>query len=154
MEVEKGLMGDVYFTLVSSTPENNSDEYTLVYTESNNGIIVEFSGYEFLCSLCRPDIIHASFMGGGPNAFSQWVNSELQYPEKAKDEGIQGRVETRFTIGADGYVKNVEIVKSVEPSLDAEAIRVISSSPKWKPAMQGEKPVSITYDFPVIFQLR
>lgn len=50
-------------------------------------------------------------------------------------------------------MKNAEIVKSVDPSLDVEAVSVISSLPKWKPATQGAKPVSTTYDFPVIFQL-
>ena len=94
-----------------------------------------------------------SFNGGDANEFSKWVNSQLVYPEQAKEQGIQGRVTLQYTIDVDGSVKDVRVLRGVEPSLDAEAIRVVSMSPKWKPGKNGGKPVPVTYTFPVIFQL-
>ena len=94
-----------------------------------------------------------SFNGGDANEFSKWVNSQLIYPEDAKSSGIQGRVTLQFTIKPDGSVANVKVLRGVYPSLDAEAVRVVSSSPKWKPGRQRDKAVAVTYTFPVIFQL-
>lgn len=95
-----------------------------------------------------------SFMGGDANAFSKWVNERLQYPEIAKENGIQGRVLLQFVVGADGKVSNVKVVRGVDPSLDKEAVRVVQSSPNWKPGKQRDRAVKVTYTFPVIFQLR
>ena len=94
------------------------------------------------------------FMGGDANAFSKWVNERLQYPEIAKENGIQGRVLLQFVVGADGKVSNVKVVRGVDPALDKEAVRVVQSSPKWTPGKQRDRAVKVTYTFPVIFQLR
>ena len=95
-----------------------------------------------------------SFNGGDANEFSKWVNSHLVYPKKAKKNGVQGRVTLQFTVDVDGSVKNVRVLRGVEPSLDKEAVRVVSSSPKWKPGKIKNQPVSVTYTFPIIFQHR
>ena len=95
-----------------------------------------------------------SFMGGDANTFRSWVNERLEYPEIAKENGVQGRVMLQFTVGADGKVSNVRVVRSVDPSLDKEAVRVVSMSPKWTPGKQRDRAVKVTYTFPVIFQLR
>ena len=95
-----------------------------------------------------------SFNGGDANEFSQWVNSRLVYPEIAKENGVQGRVTLQFTVNADGSVSNVKVLRGVDSSLDKEAVRVVSSSPKWKPGKQRDRAVKVTYTFPVIFQLR
>lgn len=94
------------------------------------------------------------FQGGDANDFSKWVNSKLVYPEIAKENGVQGRVTLQFTVGADGTVSNVKVLRGVDPSLDKEAVRVVSSSPKWTPGKQRDRNVKVTYTFPVIFQLR
>ena len=94
------------------------------------------------------------FQGGDPNAFSKWVNSRLVYPEIAKENGVQGKVTLQFTVNTDGSVSNVKVLRGVDPSLDKEAVRIVSSSPKWTPGKQRDKPVKVTYTFPVIFQLR
>ena len=73
-----------------------------------------------------------SFNGGDANEFSKWVNSRLVYPEIAKENGVQGRVTLQFTVEADGRVTNVRVLRGVDESLDKEAVRVVSSSPKWK----------------------
>ena len=95
-----------------------------------------------------------SFQGGDANAFSKWVNQRLVYPEIAKENGVQGRVTLQFTVEKDGSVTKVRVLRGVDPSLDKEAVRVVSMSPKWKPGKQRDRAVPVTYTFPVIFQLR
>ena len=95
-----------------------------------------------------------SVQGGDANQFSKWVNSRLQYPEIAKENGVQGRVTLQFTVEKDGSVTKVKVLRGVDPSLDKEAVRVVSMSPKWKPGKQRDRAVPVTYTFPVIFQLR
>ncbi len=96
-----------------------------------------------------------TFQGGDPNKlFSTWVSKNLEYPEVAKENGVSGRVMLQFTVGADGTIGNVKVLRGVDPSLDKEAVRVVSSSPKWKPGRQRDRAVKVTYTFPVIFQLR
>ena len=94
------------------------------------------------------------FQGGDANDFSKWVNSKLVYPEIAKENGVQGRVVLQFTVNPDGSVSNVKVLRGVDASLDKEAVRVVSSSPKWEPGRQRDRAVKVTYTFPVIFQLR
>lgn len=91
------------------------------------------------------------FNSGGPEEFNKWVNERLVYPEIAKQNGISGIVHVRFTVGDDGKVKNVKVVKGVDPALDAEAVRVVQSSPRWTPGKQNGKPVNVTYVFSVSF---
>ena len=66
-----------------------------------------------------------SFNGGDANEFSKWVNSKLQYPEIAKENGVQGRVTLQFTVNPDGSVSNVKVLRGVDSSLDKEAVRVV-----------------------------
>lgn len=95
-----------------------------------------------------------SFRGGDANQFSKWVNERLVYPEIAKENGVQGKVMLQFTVESDGRVTNVRVLRGVDPSIDKEAVRVVSSSPKWSPGKQRDRAVRVTYTFPVIFQLR
>lgn len=95
-----------------------------------------------------------TFNGGDANEFSKWVNSRLVYPEIAKENGVQGKVTLQFTVNPDGSVSNVKVLRGVDSTLDKEAVRVVSSSPKWKPGKQRDRAVKVTYTFPVIFQLR
>lgn len=94
------------------------------------------------------------FQGGDANTFSKWVNSKLVYPEIAKENGVQGRVTLQFTVNTDGSVTNVKVLRGVDASLDKEAVRIVSSSPKWTPGKQRDRPVKVSYTFPVVFQLR
>ena len=95
-----------------------------------------------------------TFNGGEANEFSKWVNSRLIYPEQAKEMGLQGRVTIQFTIGTDGSVSNVRVLKGADPILDREAVRVVSSSPRWSPGKNRDRAVKVSYTFPVIFRLR
>lgn len=83
----------------------------------------------------------------------KWVYQYLKYPQEAVRDGIQGRVMVEFVIGIDGKVTDVKVVKSVSPDLDAEAVKVVSASPKWRPArLKGEK-VRCSMTIPVEFRL-
>ena len=95
-----------------------------------------------------------SFQGGDANKFSKWVNQRLEYPEIAKENGVQGHVTLQFTVEKDGTVTKIKVLRGVDPSLDKEAVRVVSMSPKWSPGKQRDRAVPVSYTFPVIFQLR
>jgi TonB family protein len=82
------------------------------------------------------------------------VGRNAVYPKKARQKGIQGNVYVRFIIEKDGYVSNVEVVRSVDPELDAEAVRVIKMLPRMEPAKVNGKPVRITYTIPISFRLK
>ena len=120
--------------VVSKTSDNNEDD-------SDN---VPFQLVE----------VKPQFNGGDANVFSKWVNSHLEYPEEAKELCITGRVTLQFTIKADGRVTNVRVLQGLEESLDKEAVRVVSMSPKWSPGRIKGRAVDVTFTFPVIFQLR
>ena len=94
------------------------------------------------------------FQGGDVNGFSKWVNSRLVYPEQAKEMGIQGRVTLQFTIGKDGRLQDLKVLSAPDQTLADEAVRVVSSSPKWEPGRQRDRAVNVSYTFPVIYQLR
>lgn len=98
--------------------------------------------------------VKPSFKGGDANEFSRWVSLHMKYPEFCKENGVQGKVVTSFVINEDGRVVDVKVLKGVDPALDREAVRVVSSSPKWKPGKIDGKPVRVVYTFPVIFQMR
>lgn len=95
-----------------------------------------------------------SFQGGDANNFSKWVNKNLVYPEIAKENGVQGKVILGFTVNKDGTVSNIKVLRGVDSSLDKEAVRVVSMSPKWTPGQNAGSPVKVSYTFPVVFQLR
>ena len=95
-----------------------------------------------------------TFNGGDANDFAKWVNSRLVYPEVAKDNGVEGRVVLQFTIGKDGRLRDVKVLNTPDESLAREAVRVVSSSPKWEPGRQRDRAVKVSYTFPVIYRLR
>ena len=89
----------------------------------------------------------------GLEAFSSWVMSRLKYPKDAKAAHIEGTVKVKFVVGSNGGVQEVEVLEGAFPSLNAEAVRVIKSSPKWKPGINNGKPCRVTYTLPVIFKI-
>jgi len=94
------------------------------------------------------------FGGGDSNKFREYISKNLRYPDIAAENGIQGRVFVQFVVEPDGSVSNVKVVRGVDPSLDREAVRVVESSPKWKPGKQRGKPVRVSFTFPIIFVLQ
>ena len=92
---------------------------------------------------------------GGQQALFKYLAENVKYPVIAQENGIQGRVICQFVVNKDGSIVDVVAVRSSgEASLDKEAIRVISSMPKWKPGKQRGKPVRVKYTVPVNFRLQ
>ena len=90
---------------------------------------------------------------GGFVAMQKWIRDHVNYPDIAKANGVEGKVYIQFVIGKDGSVTNVEVLRPVDPYLDAEALRVIKSMPKWSPGEQRGKPVKVIFQLPVNFML-
>jgi len=95
-----------------------------------------------------------SFKGKGLNGFRNWVMKNLQYPEIAAENGISGTVYVQFVVEPTGMVNKVTIMRSVDPSLDKEAIRVVKTSPKWVAGKQRGKSVRVAFTFPIKFVLQ
>ena len=85
---------------------------------------------------------------------NQWLASNLSYPAVAAENGVQGRVIVQFVVEKDGSVSNVQVVRSVDPALDREAVRVVKSMPKWNPGMNNGQPARVKYTLPVTFKLQ
>ena len=90
---------------------------------------------------------------GGPQALFKFLGENVHYPAEAEKAGIQGRVIATFVVEKDGSISQPTIVKSVDPLLDAEALRVISAMPNWKPGKQNGKVVRVKYTVPLSFHL-
>ena len=90
---------------------------------------------------------------GGEAALLKYLRDHIKYPRICQENSIQGRVIVSFVVEKDGSVSTPEVMKSVNPSLDKEAVRVISSLPKFKPGKQRGKPVRVKYTVPVAFKL-
>ena len=90
---------------------------------------------------------------GGISAMMQYLSANVKYPEEAHKKGVQGRVIVTFVVGKDGSISDAKLMRRVDPLLDAEALRVTNSMPKWKPGRQNGKPVAVKYTIPVTFKL-
>jgi protein TonB len=91
---------------------------------------------------------------GGMGALMQYLSSNIKYPAIAEENGIQGRVICTFVVERDGSITDVRIAKSVDPSLDKEAMRVVSKMPRWIPGKQNGSAVRVKYTLPVTFRLQ
>ena len=90
---------------------------------------------------------------GGISAMMQYLSANVKYPEEAHKKGVQGRVIVTFVVGKDGSISDAKLMRSVDPLLDAEALRVTNSMPKWKPGRQNGEAVAVKYTIPVTFKL-
>ncbi len=93
------------------------------------------------------------FPDGGMSGLMKYLSANIRYPEAAHKAGTQGRVTVQFVVSKDGSIGDVKVIRGVDPTLDAEAIRVISGMPKWKPGTQKGEPVNVRYTVPVMFRL-
>ena len=89
---------------------------------------------------------------GGQKELLSFLSRNIKYPTKAIESKIQGRVIVQFVVNKDGSISNAKVVRSVDPDLDKEALRVINSMPQWKPGMQKGEPVSVKYTVPIVFR--
>ncbi|WP_372642666.1 energy transducer TonB [Ancylomarina sp.] len=100
----------------------------------------------------RPDICKT--MAEGNIELNKHIQKSIKYPVLAQENGISGRVFVRFVVGRDGKVKNAEILRGIDPSLDQEALRVINNLPAFAPGKQRGVPVQVTYSASINFVLQ
>ena len=136
------------------TMEVYEDGKCIITSYNENGEIIESkeepeSEKEFVNVELMPEF------PGGKQGLLRFLSENVNYPEDAKKKGIEGKVLVQFVIDKDGSVTNVEVVRSGgHPSLDKEAVRVISMMPKWKPGFQKGQPVRVRYTVPVNFSFK
>ncbi|MEA1898054.1 MAG: energy transducer TonB [Bacteroidota bacterium] len=94
------------------------------------------------------------FMGGNQAEFVRWIADNMIYPEEAVRNFIDGRIFLSFVVEKNGTVSNVTVLRGVHPLLDAEAVRVVSSSPNWTPGRQFDKVVRVQFTIPISFILK
>ena len=162
------IIGDQIITIKDSRSESfdnrkiayyDENDGILEYKESNGVITINYDKYILTCTktpseqpvyeLVDPK---PSFMGKDLSYFTKWVASNYVFPEIFKESCIQGRIKVSFIVKADGSVSNVTITQSLDPAFDEEAVRVVSSSPKWSPGMIDGKPVDVQYTIPIIIR--
>lgn len=138
--------------------KDNSDIFDSDFKEDAAVKIVEFNEQEEEVEEYTPFVVVEQMPSFGPGGIDEFRNNyiakNLKYPDVAAENGIQGRVYINFVVEPDGRVTNVKVVRGVDPALDKEAVRVVSSSPKWKPGMQRGKPVRVQFTIPIIFVLQ
>lgn len=90
---------------------------------------------------------------GGISGLRTYLNQNIRYPAEAQEICVQGRVVVSFVVEKDGHISDVTVLRSVDPSLDKEAVRVVRNMPRWTPGKQGGEPVRVRYNVPVSFRL-
>lgn len=88
---------------------------------------------------------------GGLNGLMTFLSQNMVYPVTAQENGVQGRVIVSFVVETDGSITDVKVARSVDPSLDREAMRVVKAMPKWTPGKKDGKPVRVKYTVPIVF---
>ena len=89
---------------------------------------------------------------GGASEMYKWLGNNIKYPEKAKKEGVRGKVIVDFVITKTGKTDKVRVVRGLHPALDEEAMRVIKAMPAWTPGKQNGQPVNVSYTLPITFR--
>jgi protein TonB len=137
-------------------------EVEVVNSEASDGMMIDFNHLIFQAKESEYDkedniLFIAEKMPefpGGEKALLRYLGSHIRYPVVAQENGIQGKVYVSFVIDELGMINNIEIIRGVDVSIDNEAIRVISSMPRWKPGEQGGKAVKVRYNVPILFKLQ
>lgn len=122
---------------------NQNLEVSQVETES-----VAIAATEAAAADCMP-----SFPGGW-DAMARYLMDNLTYPEQAKKDGLEGRVVVRFKVETDGSIGDISVLKSLNPVLDSEAIRVVKAMPRWTPGRENGKTVAVSMSIPIEFKLK
>lgn len=136
-------------TVATETLDIQSAELSLTITNPKDTIIPTPEDVVFEVVEVMPE-----FPNGGMPGLMKYLGKNVKYPIEAHANNIEGRVVVHFIVNKDGSISNVGLTRSVDPLLDKEAIRVISSMPKWEPGMQRGKAVRVKYTVPVMFRLQ
>jgi TonB family protein len=136
--------GKTYFTMITDTAGNN----ILAKTEFPVEKQADASEEVFFIVEEMPEF------PGGEQALREFIAKNVEYPKIAQEKGIQGKVYVTFVVGTDGNVKDAKIARGVDPSLDAEALRVVGKMNGWKPGKQRGQVVNVSYTVPINFKLQ
>lgn len=136
------ILEDLFFQLQSDS---------LKYDELVNWNPNEESDYDEVKDLDKVDEMPS--FPGGESAMKSYLSSTVKYPIVAQENGVQGRVIVQGIINKDGSLSDVKISRSIEPSLDREALRVVKAMPKWRPAKIKGRPVRTKCSIPIVFRL-
>ena len=150
-QVENGVIGGDSLTHVSDTEETTP---AVKSTSKAGEIIAESSAPKKVFTGKVYDIVEKmpSFPGG-PVELMKWLSSHVQYPAIAIESCIQGTVIVAFIVEPDGSVSNAKLMRSVDPCIDQEALRVVRQMPKWNPGRRAGVPVRVRYCLPIKFKL-
>ena len=149
-QVENGVISDDSFAYASetekTTPAVKSTTKTGKITAESSGPKKVFTGKVY-------DLVdEMPSFPGGPAELMKWLSSHVQYPAIAIDICIQGTVIVAFIVEPDGSVSNAKLVRSVDPSIDQEALRVVRQMPKWNPGKRAGIPVRVRCCLPIKFK--
>ena len=132
------------------TKEEKKRVETLIdnVAERNGSSLIRLTAYEdsYICE----DLDTRPFFNGN---LSQWLSENVRYPVVAAENGVQGQVVVSFVVERNGSISNIQIERSVDPSLDREAMRVVRAMPKWTPGYKDGVPVRVRFNIPVSFGL-
>ena len=128
---------DLAYNELDEKNESFNEEDTNIYTNKIYDVVEEMPQFP-----------------GGPSALFEYLSTNIKYPVVAEENGVQGRVIATFIVERDGSITDVKVVKSVDPSLDKEAQRVVKSMPHWIPGKQNGSAVRVKYTVPVTFRLQ
>lgn len=135
---------------------NNDSRFDDIIQSSSHReeVVVE----EITVPKADPDKIYESVeqdpqFPGGQEELKKFIADNLRYPAMAKENGIQGRVVVQFVVKKDGSIGQVKVVRKKDPDLDAEAVRIVKSLPKFKPGMKNGRPVNVWFTLPVVFKV-
>ncbi len=128
----------------------NKTVHTFYNSEGNRKIVLTTTPTDTVFSECE---IMASYPGGESELFKN-LGTNVRYPQLAQDAGIQGVVYLSFTVKRNGSLADIEIIRGVHHSIDAESIRVVANMPKWNPARHNDRAVPISFNLPIRYTLR
>ena len=138
-------------SLHAATPQHIITQACPASVDSTAGHTDEADAQDGRTVFSTPDV-QPQFPGGA-EALMDYLSHTIKYPKAARKAGAQGRVILQFIVNEDGTVSGTKVVRSVHPALAAEAVRVISSMPRWAPGKIGGKAVRVKYTIPVRFQM-
>ena len=138
---------------------NLMNQKQMISSATVEGAIKEINDEEVIVSpqpTPRQEVIFKAceqmpIFSGGQDSLMRYISSNLRYPAQHVETNIQGRVVVRFVVRKDGTISDIEVVRSLDPACDKEAVRIIRQMPKWKPGKQNEQPVSVYYTLPIRF---
>lgn len=152
-----GALAVVNIPAVASALDRISPTEVQPFGEVNQNIVVTQAFDETVAlaaeEIAAPDDCLPEFPGGW-DAMARYLMDNLTYPEQAKKDGLEGRVVVRFKVDTDGSIGDISVIKSLNPVLDSEAIRVVKAMPRWTPGRENGKTVAVSMSIPIEFKLK